>query len=119
MLRTCVLSCAVAGLLGLTVGCKVETTPSSISITTHESAVKDAEAKLKAIDASMAEFKTRVEKATGKEKEALETKWKATEAKRAEAAKKLEELKKAAADKWKDLHRDASTALDDVKKSMD
>ena len=53
MLRTCVLSCAAIGLLGFVVGCEIKSTPSSLTISTKEAAVKDVETKLNGLEKSM------------------------------------------------------------------
>ena len=81
MLRTCLFSCAAVGLLGFAVGCKAETTPSSITISKQEDAVKDAEKMLKEFDARAADLKAKIDKATGEEKAKLEVKWKEAEPK--------------------------------------
>lgn len=119
MLRTCVLCCAAAGLLGLTVGCEVKTTPSSVTIKTQDDAVKAGEARLKELDASAEQLKAKLDKATGDEKVKLEAKWKESADKRAAAAKKLQELKAAAKDKWETVNKEAHQAFDDMKKAVE
>lgn len=118
MLRTFVLSCAAVGLLGFAVGCKVESTPSGVSITTKDAAVKDVETKLKGLEATMTDLEAKAKVATGDAKTELEKKWNETAGKRDAAKKKLEELKNAAEDKWKDIHKEADKAYDDLKKAV-
>ena len=80
MFRTCVLCCAMAGVLGLTVGCKngSETkTP-----TTQSEAVTAYQSKLTEADKKIATLKEKAEKATGDEKVKLEAKLKEATGKR-------------------------------------
>ena len=116
MLRTCVICCALAGVVGLTVGCTGSkdtkpTTGKDASLSTYRSQLGE-------FDKRVDELKAKAEKATGEEKTKLEAKWKDSAAKRDAAKKKLEDLEKAAADKWDALNKEAATAFDDVKKAV-
>src|SRR5262245_37066280 len=99
MLRTCVLCCAMAGVVGLTVGCNLFSSGSG-SIKDRDEAVKTLKVKLDEMDKQLAGLKEKADKAAGEEKAKLEAKWKESSGKREAFAKKLEELKTAAADKW-------------------
>lgn len=118
MLRICLTIGAAVGLLGLAVGCKVESTPNSITFSTREDAIKDADKTLKELDAKAAELKLKLDKAAGEEKSKLEAKWKESEGKRAQAAKKVEELKQAADEKWKAVHKETQQAFDEMRKAL-
>jgi len=117
MLRTCVLGCAMAGVLGLTVGCKngSETKPPA----TQSEAVTAYQTKLTDADKKIAALKEKMEKATGEEKTKLETKLKEATSKREALAKKVDEVKAAAADKFESVKKDADTAFEDFKKFVD
>ncbi|QJW95431.1 sll1863 family stress response protein [Frigoriglobus tundricola] len=116
MLRTCVLCCALAGVTGLTVGCtgSKDTKPT----TSKDESVKTYKTQLSAFDKHVDELKAKAEKATGEEKTKLEAKWKESAAKRDAAKRKLEDLEKAAEDKWDAVNKEAATAFDDVKKAV-
>jgi TolA-binding protein len=62
------------------------------------------------------ELKGRVAKANDQAKEGLAKKLKEAEVKRALAAKKLDELKAAGADRWEKVKEGVGSALDDLKK---
>jgi hypothetical protein len=115
MLRTCVICCALAGAVGLTVGCNMtkDTNPATKK---KDEAVTAYKARLGELDKHVDDLKAKAEKATGDEKAKLEAKWKESAAKRDAAKKKLEELEKAAADKWEAIDKEAKTAFDDVSK---
>src|SRR5258708_6547882 len=105
MLRTCVLCCAVAGLVGLTVGCtKTETNGTSTT------AKRDEAAKA---------LKEKADKAAGEEKVKLEAKLKEATAKREAVGKKLNEMKNTAADKWEAVKKDVDQALTDLNKTIE
>ena len=116
MLRTCVICCALASVAGLTIGCNgaKETKPT----VSKDESLKSYKTQLGTFDKQVDDLKARAEKATGEEKTKLEAKWKESAAKRDAAKKKLEELEKAAADKWDALSKEAETAFEDVKKAV-
>lgn len=116
MLRTCVICCALAGVVGLAVGCN--NTKDTKPVTKKDEAVAAYKTQLGVLDKQVDELKAKADKATGAEKAALEAKWKESAAKRDAAKKKLEELEKAAADKWEAASKEAETAFDDVKKAV-
>ena len=96
MLRTCVLGCAMAGVLGLTIGCKNGSEATAPK--TQSEAVTSYQSKLTEADKKIATLKEKAEKATGDEKVKLDAKLKDATGKREALAKKVEELKAAAAD---------------------
>jgi hypothetical protein len=116
MLRTCVLCCAMAGILGLAVGCEFfggkATKPRDEAAAALKTTFDD-------LDKKVTELKLKMEKATGEEKAKLEARWKESSGKRDAAKKKLEELKTAAADKWEAAKKEADTALAELKKSVE
>jgi hypothetical protein len=116
MLRTCVLCCAVAGLVGLAVGCN---NGSSSGTTKRDEAAKAAKVTLDDLDKKAAALKEKAEKATGDEKAKLEARVKDAGAKREPAAKKVDELKAAAGDKWEAAKKDTDAALDEYKKAIE
>jgi len=118
MLRTCVLCCAMAGIVGLTVGCNLFSS-SNGAIKDRDEAVKTLKAKLDELDKQLVAFKEKADKATGDEKGKLEAKHKDATATRDVFAKKLKELETAAADKWEAVKKDAEKASDEAKKAMD
>ena len=115
MLRTGVLCCAMAGVLGLVVGC----TPTDGKIKARDEAATAMKTELDKLDKKVAELKDKAEKATGEEKVKLETKWKESAAKREAVGKKFEELKSAAADKWEAVKKDADAAFGEFKKAVE
>ena len=116
MLRTCVLCCAVAGLVGLTAGCN---NGSSSGTTKRDEAATAAKARLDTLDKQLASLKEKAEKATGDEKGKLEARVKDAGAKREAAVKKVDELKAAAGDKWEATRKDADAALDEYRKAVE
>lgn len=116
MLRTCVLCCAMAGVVALAVGCNLF---SGDALKQRDEAVKTINAQLTELDKDIARLKEKAEKATGEEKAKLEAKWKESAGKREALGKKLEELKTAAADKWEAIKKDTDKAFDDLKKSVE
>ena len=75
MMRTCVLCCAVAGLLGLAAGCdRLSSSSSKATATQRDEAVTAYKARLDELDKKVAELKDRAEKATGDDKAKLEAK---------------------------------------------
>ena len=120
MLRTCVLGCALTGVLALGIGCTktTEKTTEKTAAKTKEEAVAVYKVRLGEADKELATLKEKAAKATGDDKAKLEAKWKASEAKRDAAKKKLEELEKSAADKWEAVNKEAASAFDDMKKAM-
>jgi uncharacterized protein HemX len=121
MLRTCVLYCAMAGVLGLAVGCSFfsDTKDTKSSLSQRDEAVKTMKAKLEEMDKKIDELKAKAEKATGEEKTKLEAKWKESAGKREEFAKKYEQLKAAAADKWEAAKNETEHAFDELKKAIE
>lgn len=117
MFRTCVLCCALAGVVGLTIGCGG---PSKDTKTTakHEESIKSYKTQLTAFDKQVDELKAKTDKAVGEDKTKLEAKLKDATAKRDAAKKKVEELEKAAADKWDAVNKEVEAALEDVKKAV-
>jgi hypothetical protein len=115
MFRTCVLGCALFGLVGLSIGCN-NTKDTKPTPATHEDAIKSYKTQLGGFDVQVDELKVKADKATGEEKTKLEAKLKDAAAKRDAAKKKLEELEKAAADKWDAINKEAAAAFDDAKK---
>ena len=126
MLRTCVLCCAVAGLLGLAVGCnrssesKPETKPETKpTLGARDEAVAAYKTKLDDVDKKIADLKDKASKATGDEKTKLEAKLKDATAKREAVGKKVDEMKATAADKWEGVKKDTDAALEDLKKFVE
>jgi hypothetical protein len=120
MMRTCVLCCAVAGLLGLAVGCdRLSSSSSKATATQRDEAVTAYKVRLDELDKKVAELKDKAEKATGDDKVKLEAKWKEATGKREAVAKKLDELKAAAAEKIDAMKKDADAALADLKKVVE
>ncbi len=117
MLRTCVLCCAMLGVLGLVVGCKNSTEPTKPAVK-KEDAIKGYNSQLVDFDKQIAELKTKAEKATGDEKTKLEAKLKTATEKRDAAKKKLEELEKAATDKVEAINKEVQSAFDELKKAV-
>ncbi len=113
MLRTGVLCCAMAGVLGLVVGC---TDP---KIKARDEAATAMKTELDKLDKQVAALKEKAEKATGEEKTKLEEKWKASAAKREAVGKKFDEFKTAAADKWEAVKKDAEAAFGELKKAVE
>lgn len=118
MLRTCVLSCALAGVVALAIGC-VKSTDTKPTTTKKDEAVSALKVKMEELDKKAADLKERAEKATGDEKMKLEAKWKESTAKQQIMTKKLDELKAAAADKWEAVKKEADAAFDEFKKSVE
>jgi hypothetical protein len=118
MLRTCVLCCALAGVVGLVVGCNpsAENKPATAK---KDEAIKAHKASLGDADKKIDDLKARAEKATGEEKTKLEAKWKDASAKRDAARKKLDELEKAAVEKWEAVNKEAEAALTELKKAVE
>ncbi len=116
MLRTCVICCAMAGAVGLTIGCtgSKDTKPS----VSKDDSLKSYKTQLAGFDKQVDDLKAKADKATGEEKTKLEAKWKESAAKRDAAKKKLEELEKAAADKWDAVEKEAKTAFEDATKAV-
>ncbi|WP_439625254.1 hypothetical protein [Gemmata sp.] len=126
MLRACVLCCAVGGVAALAVGCNPNSPTSGTRATNPDSAATERdkatrklEIELNNLDKKAADLKDRAARATGEEKAKLEAKWKELEPKRAEAAKKLGDLKAAAADKWDAAKNDVEHAFGEFKKAID
>ena len=117
MLRTCVVCCALAGVVGLTGGCtnSKDTKPAAVK---KDEAVTAYKARLGEMDKQVDDLKAKADKATGEEKTKLEAKWKESAGKRDAAKKKLEELEKVAADKWDAANKEAEAAFDEVKKAV-
>ena len=118
MLRTCVLCCAVAGVLALAVGCSLFSSDKPATQKRDEAAAA-MKTELEKMDKKLAELKERAEKATGEEKGKLEARVKDAGAKREAAVKKVDELKAAAGDKWEATKKDADAALDEYRKAVE
>ena len=115
MFRTCVICCALAAAVGLTIGCNgVKDTKQ----TSKDESLKSYKTQLGGFDKQVDELKAKADKATGDQKAQLEAKWKDAMAKREVAKKKFEELEKAAADKWDAVEKEAKTAFEDVTKAI-
>ena len=115
MLRTGVLCCAMAGVLGLAVGCS----DVDAKIKSRDEAATTMKTTLDDLDKKVEELKQKADKATGDEKAKLEAKWKESATKRDAAKKKLEELKAAAADKWEAVKKDAEAVFNEAKKTVE
>jgi chromosome segregation ATPase len=116
MLRTCVLGCALAGFLGLAVGCnRTDTKPTP---TQREAVVSSYQTQLVDLNKKIDDLKAKADKAAADEKPKLEAKLKEATARRDAFAKKLDELK-AAADKVDAVKKDAEAALAEVKKAVE
>lgn len=116
MLRTSVLCCAMAGVLGLAAGCGIF---GSTANKPRDEAVATMKTELEKLDKKVADLKDKADKATGEEKTKMEAKWKESSAKREAVGKKLDELKNAAADKWEAVKKDADTAFGEFKKTIE
>ena len=112
MLRTGVLCCAMAGLLGLAVGCDNLTKSQNDAVTTMQS-------DLEKLDKKLADLKERADKAAGDEKPKLEAKWKEAGAKREAAKKKHDELRTAPADKFDAVKKEADAAVGEYRKAVE
>ena len=71
------------------------------------------------MDAKYEELKVRASKATDQAKKDLDKKLEESKVKRDAAAKKLEELKEAGADRWEKVKVGVGNAFDDLKKAFD
>lgn len=120
MLRTCVICCALAGVVGLTVGCKdtKDTKDTKPAPTKKDEAVTAYKSQLGVLEKQVDDLKAKADKAVGEDKVKLDAKLKDAGAKRDAAKKKLEELEKAAADKWEAVGKEADAAFDDFKKAV-
>ena len=117
MLRTCVMCCAVAGFLGLAVGCnRLEPKPTNAQ---RDEAVTAYKVQLDGLDRKIEDLKAKAEKAIGEEKPKLEAKLKEATAKRDAFVKKCDELKAAAAEKLDAAKKDVEAALADFKKAVE
>lgn len=114
MNKVLVLGCALAGALALTVGCNNTTKPN----TKHDEALKAYDKSLADLDKQIDDLKAQVAKATGDEKTRLEKMYAASAPYREAAAKKLAELKKAAADKWDALDSETKASFEALKKTL-
>jgi hypothetical protein len=74
---------------------------------------------LEVLDAKSAVLKERASKAAGQAKKDLDRKYEEAKLKHADAAKKLEELKGASAERWEKLKEGFGKALDDLKKVIE
>ncbi|MCE9563156.1 MAG: hypothetical protein K8U57_14025 [Planctomycetes bacterium] len=127
MFRTSIVCCALAGIVGLSIGCNPNsstTKPASApapdsAAAKKEEAIKAMKVKLDEMDKKATELKEKAEKATGEEKVKLEAKWKETAPKREAAVKKLEELKAATAEKWEAVKTEAEHSFNEFKKAIE
>jgi TolA-binding protein len=78
--------------------------------------VRDMSKRLKELNVEYEELKGRAAKAEGQGKKDLERKLEEARVKRDAAAKKLDELKEAGADRWEKVKEGVGRALDDLKK---
>ncbi len=117
MLRTCVICCALGGVVALTIGCNnsKDTKPAP---TKKDEAVTAYKTQLGVLEKQVDDLKAKADKALGEDKTKSDAKLKDASAKRDAAKKKLEELEKAAADKWEAVNKEANTALEDFKKAV-
>ena len=115
MLRTSVLCCAMAGVLGLAVGCNFTTDK---ALKSRDDAAAALKTTLDELDRKIAELKEKADKATGEEKARLEARWKESSGKRDVAKKKVDELKTAPAGNWEAIKKEADTAVSDTRKAM-
>jgi len=74
---------------------------------------------LAALDVKIAELKEQVGKAAGQTKKDLEKKLEEARSKHADAAKQLDDLKDATADRWEKLKAGVGKAVDDLKKVVE
>jgi hypothetical protein len=111
-----VICCALAGAVGLTIGCSGSPKDTKPAASKDES-LKNYKTQLGSFDKQVDELKAKADKATGDEKTKLEAKLKDVTAKRDAAKKKLEELEKAAAEKWDAVNKEVEAAFEDVKKA--
>ena len=119
MLRLCVLCCAMAGLLGMVVGCSsVSDTKPIVTQAQKDQAVKDIKANLDALDKKLADLKARIEKSSGEEKVELEKKWKESAGKREALEKKFEKLKTEVAEKWSAAKKELEDEYEELKKKL-
>ena len=117
MVRKLVICCALAGALGVVVGCTPPT--GGATVAARDESAKDYKTKLDELDRKLAELKTQVGTATGDEKAKLETKIKDAGVKREAFVKKLDELKAAAADEWEGMKSGVQTAYEEFKKAVE
>ncbi len=110
------LCCAMAGITGITIGCKPD--PESKPSLTQSEAVAAFESRLVEADKAIADLKEKAEKATGDEKVQLEAKRKEAAGLREALAKKTSELKAATADKWESVKQDADAAFEAFNKQV-
>jgi len=75
--------------------------------------------RLDEFDVKCKELETRITTAEGQTKKDLEKKLEEAKVKRGAAAKKLDELKEAGADRWEKVKEGVGSALDDLKKVLD
>jgi hypothetical protein len=111
MLRTCVLCCAVAGFVGLTVGCT-----GGSSVGKRDEAAAGLKVKLDDADKKAAGLKDKADKAPADDKGKFDGKVKDAALKREAAVKKVDELKAAPADKWEAVKKDADAAVKEYEK---
>lgn len=116
MLRTSVLCCAMAGVLGMAVGCNFS---AEKAIKPRDEAAAALKITFDDLDKKVVELKEKMEKATGEEKAKLEAKWKESSTKRDVAKKKLDELKTAAADNWEAVKKQTDAAFGEFKKAVE
>jgi len=117
MLRTSVLCCAMAGVLGLAVGCNFFSAEKAIK--PRDEAAATLKTTFDELDKKVVELKEKMDKAAGDEKAKLEAKWKESSTKRDAAKKKLDELKAATAENWEAVKKHADTAFGEFKKAVE
>jgi len=116
MFRTCVICCALAGAVGLTIGCGNSSKDTKPAV--KEETLTRYNSQLDTLGKQVDELKAKAEKSTGDEKVKLEAKLKDATARRDAAKKKLDELKQAAADKVEALNKEVEAAFEDAKKAV-
>ena len=138
MRRSCLATLAVCAAT-LLAGCKGESSPetdaktkrakeeikNAVAATADAAAAKrDEYAKemhkqLAALDVKIAELKDQASKSAGETKKNLERKLEESKAKHSDAAKKLDDLKTASADRWEKLKEGMGKAYEDLKKVIE
>ena len=116
-----IFSLAIAGTL-LALGCGMNGSPTSAHSTTEAAKVKRDEyareisKQLDEFDVKCKELEVRITKAEGQAKKDLEKKLEKAKGKRTVAAKKLDELKEAGADRWEKVKDGVGNVFEDLKK---
>jgi hypothetical protein len=126
MLRSSMLCCAMAGVIGPVLGCNSSKEPKPSSqtekegVTQHKARVAALRARLGELDQKLDDLKARTDKATGEEKTKLEVKWKESVAKHDAAKKKIDQMETVGADgnlsaETVAASKEAAAAIDEFK----